>query len=99
MTGLKWPPKKPHDILDYAVDWSGTLRGETIDGSAFHVPHGLVKLSEKADKTRTQLWVTGGEDGHYYVIANRICTSGGRVVEEHITLSVIDDIFPQQESS
>jgi hypothetical protein len=90
VTELAWPPKKPDDILDYAVDWTGTLRGESIDRSVFDVPHGLIKLSEKIDHSRTQLWLTGGQDGQLYIIANRIRTNLGRVLEQRIKLAVID---------
>jgi hypothetical protein len=88
---LRWPAKRPAEILDYSVDWSGRLKGETIRLSVFEVPPGLVKLSETVEKRTTRLWLSGGTDGACYTISNRIRTDRGRSLEQSIDLTVVDE--------
>jgi hypothetical protein len=88
---LRWPAKRPSEILDYTVDWSNSLRGETIRQCVFDVPPGLVKLSESAQERTTRLWLAGGVDGACYTISNRIRTNSGRSLEQSIDLPIVDD--------
>lgn len=74
------PPKDPQSTLDYAVDWTAWLAGDTIDHSIWIVPDGLNRVSEAKTGTVATLWLSGGMLGETYEVANRIVTTGGRTV-------------------
>ena len=44
----RWPAKDPEEILDYALDWTPRLGGDTVAQSQWIVPTGLTKDSEFA---------------------------------------------------
>lgn len=80
--------KDPQADLDYVIDWSDWLAGDTLNTSAWAVASGDVTLHDPAivgDLTR--VWVTGGTAGTIARITNSIVTTGGR--DEDRTLTFI----------
>jgi hypothetical protein len=84
----RWPPKDPQEVLDYAIDWTSRLGGDTVSQSVWDVPTGLVKDSESIAPTMTTLWLSSGALGKTYDITNHIITSGGRRFDQTVRLRV-----------
>jgi hypothetical protein len=93
---LAWPAKDPTDVLDYLLDITDALAGDTGDGIATLdvgiVPNGpgdLVLNSSSASGTHAVLWISGGQIGTTYVVTVTIGTVGGRTIARAIQLPVI----------
>jgi hypothetical protein len=80
--------KDPDAILDYAVDWSRWLAGDTIAASAWVVPTGLTKVSETNTATKATVWLSSGSAGQSYTVTNRITTAAGRTEDRSFTIRV-----------
>lgn len=85
-----WPRSKdPDDILDYSIDWTRELDGDTISTSVWVVPSGLTdQNTSSASSTKTTVWLSGGTDGTSYNVRNRITTAAGRTLDQTVTLNV-----------
>lgn len=84
---LKWPTKDTDEVLDYTVDWTARLAGDTIATSTYFVPAGtLVEAFDTFDDSTTTIWLTGGTDGEVFDILNRITTTGGRTYDQTVRL-------------
>jgi hypothetical protein len=84
----RWPAKDPQEVLDYAIDWSGRLGGDTVAQSTWDVPVGLTKDSESVAPTMTTLWLSSGQLNKTYDITNHIITSGGRRFDQTVRLKI-----------
>jgi hypothetical protein len=89
---LRWPVKDPADNLDYSIDWRDQLAladaADTIAGVVWTVPPGLTAgLQIEAGGVATT-WLSGGTAGAEYVVACRITTAAGRVIERSARLPV-----------
>lgn len=80
--------KDPGATLDYAVDWSLWLDGDSITSSAWTVPDGIERLSDTYNGPRATVWLRGGTAGSSYMVTNRITTTGGRTDERSIKIQV-----------
>ena len=80
-----WPDKDPADVLDYTVDWSAELAAPTpadaIASVVWTVPAGLTQGTTATIGARTTIWLSGGAAGVDYVVACKITTEQGRVIE------------------
>jgi hypothetical protein len=82
--------KGPDETLRYRFDWSLVLaEGETIATSAWTIPAGLTDTSPASDDTTADITLAGGLENRSYVLANRITTSAGAVMERHARLDVV----------
>ena len=70
--------KTPSAILDYAIDWSAWLAGDTIATSTWAVHPDLTVQSTDASTTLATIWLGGGRLGVTYLVANTITTVVGR---------------------
>lgn len=87
---LGMPNKDPDEILDYTIDWPEDRIGtDTISASTWIVPVGITQNSASFTDTSTTIWLSGGTEGERYDLVNRITTSGGRTVEQTISLKVM----------
>jgi hypothetical protein len=78
----------PNADLDYAVNWTAWLDGDTIAASAWDVPTPLTSDQAAFTATTATVWVQGGTAGVDYQVRNRITTAAGRVEDRTITLMV-----------
>ena len=85
---LKWPDKDPDEVLDYQIDWTDRLAGDTIASSAWTVPSGLTKESDSNTTTTTTVWLSSGTLAEDYEVLNRITTTGGRTMDQTVKLRV-----------
>lgn len=81
-------PKDPNAVLDYSVDWSRWLDGDSIASSAWTVPIGLAKVTETNTDTKATVWLSGGSAGQSYPVTNRVTTTGGRTEDRTFTIRV-----------
>lgn len=80
--------KDPNADLDYMIDWSEWLAGDTLSTSSWAVASGDVTLHDAAivgDLAR--VWASGGTAGTIARLTNSIVTTAGR--EEDRTLTLI----------
>lgn len=82
--------KDPNAKLDYTVDWSDWLNGDTLATSTFVVASGLTKESETNNTTTATVWLSGGTNGDSYIITNRITTATGRTEDRSFVILVSD---------
>lgn len=99
----RWPDKDPEELLDFTVDWSLYLSGDTIstvnwycvDASgvkqafnAVSTVNGLVNSSNSFTTTTTTVYLGGGVANTTYQVSCQIGTNTGRTVERTIRLRV-----------
>lgn len=81
--------KDPDAVLDYGFDWSTWLAsGETISTSVWDVPTGITEGNKEKGDTSTKIWLSGGEAGETYTIANKVTTSAERTDERSFDVVV-----------
>lgn len=91
-----WPLRDTREVLDYKVDWTDRLAGDTVVSSAFTlvVDCGLTIDSEEFNETSSTIWLRGGDVG----LAEILCvvtTEDGRTMDELIKIEcVIYDPVP-----
>jgi hypothetical protein len=81
--------KDPQETLDYEVDWTRWLNGDTITLSEWFVPTGITKDTATVKNGKvTVVWLLGGTLGVNYELTNRITTLGGRVSERSFDVRI-----------
>jgi hypothetical protein len=85
--------KDPSEVLDYTLDWSTALAGDTISGtnSTWVTPSGLTQVVSPAPSnttTTTTVWLSGGTSPTDYAVENTIVTTGGRTIQAHMLIQV-----------
>ena len=79
--------KDPDAVLDYTINWTAWLAGDTISASTWTVPAGLTKDSDAFGDSTVTIWLSSGTVDTTYEIINHITTAAGR--EEDKTLTII----------
>lgn len=92
MASFFWGTKDPDDVLDYAIDWTGALNGDTIATSVFVVAvgAGMTINSQSNTTTSSTVWLSGGTAGTVYEVTCTITTAGARTFERTAQLTVAD---------
>ncbi len=85
---LIWPPKDPDEVLDYKIDWTARLDGDTILTSTWVVPAGITKNSDSHTTTASLVWLSGGTLGAVLELINRIITTAGRTMDQTVKLKI-----------
>jgi hypothetical protein len=80
--------KDPHAVLDYTIDWTHWLAGDTIATSEWILPVDLTLTAHTKTITSTTAWLSGGTAGESYTVTNRITTGGGRTEDRSFTVRV-----------
>ena len=80
--------KDPDAVLDYQVNWSDWLNGDTISTSAFAADPGITVDSDANTSTAATVWLSGGTAGSIYQVVNSITTAAGRSDDQTITIFV-----------
>jgi len=90
----KWfPDKDPDEVLDYQLDWTGALDdGDTIATSAWTIvtaPDVVLEIdSDTSSSSTTTVWLSGGTLGERYALRNRITTTGGRTMDQTVSIRI-----------
>jgi hypothetical protein len=82
--------KDPVAVLDYLVDWTAWLAGDTIATSSFVVDAGLTKQSQTNTPSTATVWLAGGTIGQSYNVTNTITTAGGRTEDRQFRAVLIN---------
>lgn len=88
---IAWAAKDPDEVLDYGVDWTERLDGDTIATSAISLvtAAGLTIGSQSNTTTASSVWLSGGTAGETAELLCRITTAAGRTMDEEITLAIV----------
>ena len=91
MAFLTWPDKDPNEVLDYGLDWTARLAGDSITASSWTVDVGTITIdSDENTTTLTTAWLSGGSAGTTYTLTNRVVTEGGRTMDQSVTLDCVE---------
>ena len=85
--------KDEHATLDYSLDYSTWLDGDTITSSAWLLPAGetsLVVATSTFTTTSATVWLSGGVLGKTYRVTNRIATAAGRIDDHTLLLLILN---------
>lgn len=86
---LQMPAKDPTEVLDYSIDWSPALDGDSILSSTWTVESGGVNVqSSSVSGTTTVAWMAGGVANTPAIVKNTITTQGGRTYVERLKILV-----------
>ena len=80
--------KDPDAILDYAIDWTSWLSGDTISTVTWTVPAGITKTAQSNSTTVATIWLSGGAAGVEYSLICRIVTAAARTDDRSIKIYV-----------
>lgn len=83
-----WPKKRASETLDYKLDWSARLDGDTIVTAVWTVPDGLTMTNQSKTTNSTTIWLEGGTAGGRYSLICKVTTIQGRTMEESVGLEV-----------
>jgi aryl-phospho-beta-D-glucosidase BglC (GH1 family) len=84
------PAKDPDSVLDFKVDWSEWLDGDTIATAVFLVDSGITEDSSTNSDTAATIWLSGGTAGVDYNVVSRITTAQGRTADRTIIVPVAE---------
>lgn len=70
--------KNASSELDYGIDWSVWLAGDTIATNEWIVPTGITEESSGFSSTLAVIELSGGTPGETYPIKSKITTALGR---------------------
>lgn len=84
----RWPIKDPDERLDYTIDWTARLDGDTIQSSVWVIPSGLSNYDDSFTNISATVWLTGGIAGQEYEVTNRVTTAAGRIMDQTVRLPV-----------
>lgn len=82
--------KDPAEVLDYTIDWTDLLAGDTISTSTFTVDAGLTKDAESNSTTSATVTVSGGTAGQNYVVRNVIVTAASKTRARSFLVRVME---------
>jgi hypothetical protein len=101
---LKWPNKDADETLDYSIDWSRFLSGETLSSVTWFVNdadgvktelvpsgplvNGIQLVSNTNTDTVTTAFIAAGTNNKLYTFTCNVTTSGGLVVERTVRLRI-----------
>jgi len=82
--------KDPQAVLDYQLNWSNWLTGDTIAASTITPAAGLTLDSEANTTTTQTAWLSGGAAGVTYDVVFEITTDGGRTDQRTLAVIVME---------
>lgn len=88
---LVWPPKDPDEVLDYGVDWSERLNGDTISTASFTLTTAAgmtVDESQHDSNTISIATLSGGTAGLRGKVLCQITTADGQTLQQTATILV-----------
>lgn len=83
--------KDPDATLDYSFDWTAYLaaEGDLISSVAWVLSDGLLQVSSLTSTTKPLIFVSGGVLDNTESITCRITTTGGRIDDRTIFLTIL----------
>ena len=90
MSVLRTLVKDPNATLDFTIDWSLWLNGDTISTATWTVGAGITKELDTKTATTTVIWLSGRTLATSYSVSVHITTVAGRIDDRTLTISVVD---------
>ncbi len=89
--GWHAPPKDPAATLDYSIDWTQWLAGDTIASSAWTCDSGITESAAKVNAANTlaTIWLSGGTLSSIYKVTNTITTAAGRTQVQSFKVTIL----------
>ncbi len=81
--------KDPDSILDYTIDFSLWLNGDTLSTATWTVQAGLTNVLSTKTNTAALIWLSGGSLATTYSVSVRIVTVGGRTDDRTFSVSIV----------
>lgn len=78
--GWQMPDKDPGSTVDYEIDLTKLLSGDTIAGSSWTADPGITLGAMNFSATTVTVWLSGGTVGMMYRVTNTVTTAGGRTI-------------------
>ena len=83
------PAKDPDEVLDYQLDWTARLDGDTISSSSAVLEEGDATIDSQSYVSAVHtVWLSGGTAGTVTIVTLRIVTAGGRTMDESIKVKI-----------
>ena len=84
-----WIAKRVIAELDYSIDWTDWLEGDTISVSQWTVPAGLTLITQTQVAGKVTAWLKDGVLGAEYVVTNTITTANATPRKEAQSFRVV----------
>lgn len=88
---LTLPTKDPNEVLDYTIDWSERLLGDTIAGAPTITVTGATKDGQSNTDSSVSFKLSGGTAGTMALVTALGVTTGGRTIEDTAALWIGSD--------
>ena len=87
---LAWPPKYAREVLDYTVDFTARLAGDTIASATVTLPTpaGLVVGVISNTSTTVTVWLSGGTPTQAATALVAVVTAAGRTIDIEVQLYI-----------
>lgn len=80
--------KRPDDVLDYDIDFSRWLDGDTLVNVAATATGTAIIDSSSVDAVAAKIWISGGDAGTDTTITAQVETLSGRTKEIQFRMKV-----------
>lgn len=102
---FKWPDKDPDDQLDYSINWTEQLEGDTIDNIVWKIydaddvlqtwtsgqtVNGLQYVSSTNTDTVATIYLGSGTAFTTYKIVCRMTASDATIIEQEVRIRVVE---------
>jgi hypothetical protein len=102
---MKWPDKDPDDQLDYSINWTEQLEGDTISSivwkiydaddvlqtwTAGEIVNGLQYVSSTNTDTVATIYLGSGTAFTTYKIICRMTASDATIIEQEVRIRVVE---------
>ncbi len=84
------PDKDPAALIDYSLNWSPWLDGDTISGYSVTAESGITVSSVVGGSAIVAWWLSGGTAGRTYDITVEITTAAGRLDQRTVRVYVVN---------
>jgi len=86
---LRWPAKDPDELLDYSIDWTARLDGDTLSSVEWLLPSELTEDHKSQSGAVATIWLRGGTLGILHIVTCRVTTAGGRIMDQSALIKII----------
>lgn len=89
---LNWPSKDSDEVLDYSLNWSSALAGDTIVTSNWAISDSsLVENHSANTSTSAVIWLEDGTLNQTYTVTNTIVTAAGRTFQQSVNIRILSN--------
>lgn len=89
---LTWASKDPDELLDYSLNWSQALAGDTIVNSDWAISDSsLVENHSTNSSSSTVIWLEDGALNQTYTVTNTIETAAGRIFQQSVNIRILSN--------